>query len=538
MIQGVLMAAVVLGVPIPTPDQLMWASDELTSIGHFNMGTFQSCGIGAMTLEGNAEEGASYIALPPASTFAPTNVSTDQWIQAIKSYGAKHAVLVVSHGCGFNTFPSNTAFPEFDFVYNYSIKHSPWKNGAGDIAREFVDSCHKYGIRPGFYHGAMNNAFLNVVGGKVQPNTIPGQAKITQDQYYQILLANLRQLWTNYGPLAEVWFDGGYPSDKGSEIASLLQELQPTAVAFGGPGKNVVRWCGTESGHLSYPYWSTASAVNDCTRGEPNGAVFVPAEADTCFQTGAGVSEKDRAPYGGCWFFNANMVPKSLSALVSTYHDTVGINANLLLDWTPDQTGTLLPAHVQRYQEFGSWLRACYDDAVVQVANKTGMFSVTVPQGAAFDRIVIKEDQTKGQLVRGYTVAINGKVEVTETAIGHKRIVLLGKYVQGPATVTFNVTLSAANEPTPVISSFGLHNCSQTPTPQGCAFTSNFAYNAPANIVISSTKGSTSSACCSSCRALSNCAVFTLSAAKTCVLLSANQGGDATQGALSGSPLR
>jgi hypothetical protein len=34
--------------------------------------------------------------------------------------------------------------------------------GNGDIAKLFIAACKKYGIRPGFYHGAMNNAFLNV----------------------------------------------------------------------------------------------------------------------------------------------------------------------------------------------------------------------------------------------------------------------------------------------------------------------------------------------------------------------------------------
>jgi hypothetical protein len=52
----------------------------------------------------------------------------------------------------------------------------------------------------------MNNAFLNVRSGIVSTDWIPGQARITQDQYTQVLLANLRQLWTEYGPLAEVTF--------------------------------------------------------------------------------------------------------------------------------------------------------------------------------------------------------------------------------------------------------------------------------------------------------------------------------------------
>jgi hypothetical protein len=165
--------------PKPTNAQLTWMGEELGAICSFNMvclkwltlaciqtlwgilmlqETFQYCGIGMPR-----SDPTSSIFIPDASTFAPTNVDTDQfasphemcthpcmWVEALASLGVKRAVLVVSHGCGFNTFPSNTSFPEFGFVYNYSVKYSPWMDGQGDVARLFVDSCAKYGIRPGF----------------------------------------------------------------------------------------------------------------------------------------------------------------------------------------------------------------------------------------------------------------------------------------------------------------------------------------------------------------------------------------------------
>jgi len=211
--------------PKPTAAQLRWMEDEIGAIGHFNMGTFEACGIG---VDGSVAE--SGISLPPASTFAPTDVEPEQWIKALVSVGVKRAVLVVSHGCGFNTFPSRTNLTLADgrhFVYNYSVAHSPWMNGKGDIARLFVDACRKHGIRPGFYHGSVNNAFLNVRSAKVgSPTGIPGQAVLTEDEYFQVLLANLRQLWTDYGPLAEVWFDGAYYKDPSSTLEFFRQVVR------------------------------------------------------------------------------------------------------------------------------------------------------------------------------------------------------------------------------------------------------------------------------------------------------------------------
>ena len=72
-------------------------ADEIGAIGHFNMGTFEACGIG---VDGSLAE---RISVPPASTFAPRDVEPEQWIKALASACVKRAVLVVSHGCGFNT---------------------------------------------------------------------------------------------------------------------------------------------------------------------------------------------------------------------------------------------------------------------------------------------------------------------------------------------------------------------------------------------------------------------------------------------------
>merc|ERR1712187_907174 len=80
------------------------------------------------------------------------------------------------------------------------------------------------------------------------------------------------------------------------------------------------------------------------------------------------------------------------------------------------------------------------------------------------------------------------------------------------------------------------HNCSRSPAPQGCNYISDFRYKTVDDITIDTLRGSSSEACCDACRAKSECAVFVLDADKVCTLLSANQGGDAEKGTLSGSP--
>ena len=70
---------------VPTSAQLRWAADEVSAIGHFNMGTFEACGIGDVRpghgMDPLAPRG---ITLPPPETFAPTNVDVEGWLDALQ----------------------------------------------------------------------------------------------------------------------------------------------------------------------------------------------------------------------------------------------------------------------------------------------------------------------------------------------------------------------------------------------------------------------------------------------------------------------
>ena len=77
--------------------------------------------------------------------FNPTRLDTDQWLKAAKAAGAKFAILTATHETGFGLWQSN-ANP-------YCLKAVKWRDGQGDIVRDFVTSCRKYGIQPGIYIG-------------------------------------------------------------------------------------------------------------------------------------------------------------------------------------------------------------------------------------------------------------------------------------------------------------------------------------------------------------------------------------------------
>ena len=100
----------------------------------------------------------------------------------------------------------------------------------------FVQECQKNNIGYGFYYSLTNNFFLNVFGHNVHPPStlIPNQARVTQKEYEDIAIAQMRELWTQFGELTEIWLDGG-TGDIGPRVAALLNEtLAFNAVAFNG----------------------------------------------------------------------------------------------------------------------------------------------------------------------------------------------------------------------------------------------------------------------------------------------------------------
>src|SRR5690606_11626806 len=133
-----------------------------------------------------------------------------------------------------------------------------------------------------------------------------------EQAYNAFYMGQLRELLTNYGPLAEVWLDGAKGEDA-KDMAydfdaywSLVQQLQPGAVIFSDAGPDV-RWIGNEHGFAGETNWSTLDrtkvsvgqvGIQDyLNTGERGADSWVPGECDTSIRPG--------------WFWHRNEAPKS-----------------------------------------------------------------------------------------------------------------------------------------------------------------------------------------------------------------------------------
>ena len=327
------------GSPIkPTPDVLAWSKREIGAFFSFNMITMFANVNKTLNFCLGVGEKAEW--LPSPDAFNPDKLDVEQWVQAAVAMGAKYAVLTAQHCSGFSMWPTDI-YSETGFNYTYSTKYSKFRSGSYDVVKDFIAACAKYGIEPGIYYSLTDNLYLNSGQGLVHNSSlVPGQANVSQELYGQIVLAQMRELWINYGDLSEIWFDGGCSVPGISDdISSLLLALQPHAVYFGGcpdGNRNVIRWVGTESGEPAYPIWSTAQ---NCAGGlgTPKGNDFCPAETDTTLQE------------GGHWFWRPGFPIRSLAELQQVYYHSVGQNTNLLLNAAANSSGLIEDSSFVRY---------------------------------------------------------------------------------------------------------------------------------------------------------------------------------------------
>ncbi len=409
---------------LPTKSQLAWANSEIGVLIHYDINIF----------EPSYNFRADWNYHPSLSLFNPKELDTDQWIRAAKAAGAKYAVLVAKHCSGFSLWPTN--------AHDYSVKNTPWKNGKGDIVRDFVNSCKKYGLKPGIYASTTANGYLKVDNpGKV----VSGDPQ-EQKRYNSIVETQLTELWSNYGNLLEIWFDGGIlpPSKGGFDVLSLLKKHQPNAVAFQGPFSfnNNIRWVGNEAGVAPYPCWATADSTTSASgvieikglHGNPDGKFWCPGEADFPLRW--------NSSFSGGWFWKEGEDNKmfSINELIEKYYKSIGRNANMLIGVVVDNRGLVPDADVERLSEFGEKIKLREKALVGSIKGKGNTLILKLKDVMDINQIQIEEDVARGEHIRSYEIEVladgNWKKVCEGTSVGHKRIQLFDKIMVSSVRLT------------------------------------------------------------------------------------------------------
>jgi alpha-L-fucosidase len=395
---------------LPSGEQVRWADGEIGVIIHLDMNVFAPA-----TFDYARRE-----TLPPLTVFQPSKLNTDQWVASAKNAGAAYAVLVAKHGTGFCLWPTHS--------HGYHVGKTPWKNGKGDIVRDFIRSCRAYGVRPGLYYNTNLNTFLGAVPEGIKT---PAERKA----YNSVVLDQLKELWSGYGGLSEIWFDGGVVADSSGgiadEVRAMIEKYQPHAVLFQGPPgcKNLIRWIGNEDGRAPYPNWSRADLAAsargafevNAAGGNPEGSLWSPAEAD--------FPGRRQSAWNGGWLWKEGQdsLVFPASELLDRYYSSVGRNANMLIGVVIDTSGAVPAADSAALAGFGESVRRAFGRPLSRT--KGSGREVGLGLGAHPTRVntvALSEDLARGERIRRFEVQalVNG-TWVTVTAgvsVGHRYI--------------------------------------------------------------------------------------------------------------------
>ncbi|MEP6737577.1 MAG: alpha-L-fucosidase [Chryseolinea sp.] len=423
--------------PIPTEAQLKWHDMEINAFIHFTINTFTDKEWGY----GDESPGE----------FNPTSLNVDQWISTLKSTGVKGVILTCKHHDGFCLWPSAYT--------HHSVANSPYKNGNGDLVKEVSESVKKHGLKFGLYVSPWDR----------------NRADYGSPSYVEYYRNQLKELFTNYGPVFEMWFDGANGGDgfyggarekrkiSGAayydwpQTLRMVTQMEPNVIFFSdaGPG---VRWVGNEQGHVNETNWNSItpdtlyagkSGIEKLLgTGSENGTHWIPAEVDVSIRPG--------------WFYHKSedAKVKTPEQLFEIYMTSVGRGSLLLLNVPPDQRGLFHEEDVKSLKGFSEILKRefktnfakgsiakadshrdksqafsaakavdgdagtywCTNDEVTK-----GSIEVNLKTEKTVKYVVAQEYIRLGQRVKTFTIEVwmDGKwSNVAEgTTIGHKRIV-------------------------------------------------------------------------------------------------------------------
>lgn len=428
-------------LPVPSKKQLDWHETEYYLFMHFGPNTFSGKEWGEGT--------------EPASLFNPTELDCRQWCRIAKEAGAKGIIITAKHHDGFCLWPSKYS--------KHTVRESNWKNGKGDVLRELSRACREFGLKFGVYLSPWDR----------------NHPDYGTDKYNTVFVNMMREIFDNYGPVWEMWWDGANgegPNGKKQvydwkRFENTVRQHSPKTVVFSDIGPDI-RWVGNENGIAGNPNWNFldtagfrrgegAPPTDTLNSGNYKGKHWIPAECDVSIRPG--------------WFWREaeDAKVKTPQQLFDIYLKSVGRGANLLLNVPPDNRGQISEADSTSLAGFKKLRDESFAENLLKTANTFYQFSredlpqgkvnlrsmdaenkaysvnlqnfiVEMPKATKMNCIILREAIHLGQTVRKFRIVLyNGKKvirEITGTSIGRKRILTF----KPVTTTSFTVYLEDA----------------------------------------------------------------------------------------------
>ena len=316
----------------PSPENLKARQEfQDEKFGLFiHWGVYSVLGDGEWVLHNRKLQLHDYERLP--KFFDPEKFDARTWVALAKAAGMRYITITSRHHDGFAMFDSKVS--DWNIV-----ERTPYKK---DPLKMLADEAHRQGIKLFFYYSQLDWHHPDYFprGRTAWDNGRPdrGDWNAYLDGYMD---GQLRELLTNYGPIAGIWFDGMWDKPDAdwhlAKTYALIHQLQPAALIIPNhhqtprPGEDVQTF-----------------------------------ERDLPGQNTAGFNTKyvsDQLPLESCntlngsWGFDiADRAYKSPEAIEEMLVRAAGNNSNLLLNIGPQPNGEIQEEFATRLRAVGEWL--------------------------------------------------------------------------------------------------------------------------------------------------------------------------------------
>lgn len=271
-------------------------------------------GIGEWIMSSAKIPVADYSALP--KQFNPEKFDADAWVRLAKEAEMKYMIITSKHHDGFAMFRSKASpFNIYDAT--------PFKR---DPLAELAKACKKHGVKLGFYYSQAQD-WTHPGGAAWNGHWDKAQDGSMEDYIRDIAVPQVREILSNYGPVAVLWWDT--PCEMTKERADMLLpllKLQPGIIT------------NNRLGH--YPGDTETPEQTIPAKG------YVNRDWETCMTMNDtwGYKSDDRN-----W--------KTTTALIRNLVDIASKGGNYLLNVGPTSEGVIPQPSVDRLREIGAWMK-------------------------------------------------------------------------------------------------------------------------------------------------------------------------------------
>ena len=276
--------------------------------------------------------------------FNPEKYDPKTWVDLAREAGQRYVVFTTKHHDGFCMFDSA--------LTDYKVTNTPYGKDATAL---LAKAAHDAGMPLGFYYSPpdMHHPGYRDISKPVRDTWHGESMRPGWASYLNYMEGQLRELLTQYGPVAVIWFDGLEHPEKfeGQRFLKLIHELQPATLVNNRLGLSGDFATPEQTIPDRIPTKSAAQKSEDIEVPHGPGPAPMPASRDfQLWETCMTINDT--------WAYNKNDRKfKSVQELIRDLVNVASKGGNFLLDVGPTSEGTIQPEFVERLQAIGKWMK-------------------------------------------------------------------------------------------------------------------------------------------------------------------------------------